>query len=98
MRLIFLDVDGVLNSSPSGGEIEPSRLQILRRIVHGTGACVVLSSAWRVDHYEVVEAALRAVNVELIGKTDYYAKGTAQRPLEITAWLTAAGSEFYDTW
>ena len=51
MRLIFLDVDGVLNDTPHGGVIGHRQLQILSDVVESTGACVVLSStsSWRAD-------------------------------------------------
>lgn len=52
MKLIFLDIDGVLNghkfckAAQSTG-IDPTRVRELNRIVRRTGAAVVLSSAWR---------------------------------------------------
>ena len=56
MKVIFLDVDGVLNfvgtdaTSPSGwvGISSPS-VKILRNIVKETNAYIVLSSTWRRD-------------------------------------------------
>jgi len=49
LRLIFLDVDGVLNSADSKntGVISPVFLSRLREIIAATGASVVLSSTWR---------------------------------------------------
>ena len=57
MKVIFLDVDGVLNSnstnaiSPNGYVgVSDKYVKLLRRIVNETDAKVVLSSDWRLDH------------------------------------------------
>ena len=54
MRIIFLDIDGVLNSvrydrerTQEDGNIDKSRLPLLKRLANETGAQVVLSSSWR---------------------------------------------------
>ena len=59
MKLIFLDVDGVLNHAgckihtPSGYYfVEEDRLQLLCEIIEATGAKVVLSSSWRKGYYD----------------------------------------------
>ncbi len=58
MKVVFLDIDGVLNSrvydlERNEGEtaIDHSRLPLLKRIVDATGAIIVLSSSWRL-HWE----------------------------------------------
>ena len=51
MKVIFLDVDGVLNSAQDGYSIRlrtDSHLKLLQRIVKKTGAKIVLSSSWRI--------------------------------------------------
>lgn len=55
MKVIFLDIDGVLNSNRYDRErtpddknnIDVSRLPLLQEIVWKTGAQIVLSSTWR---------------------------------------------------
>lgn len=52
IRLIFLDIDGVLNNhvcDPMSmcGEIDSAKVRILNRVLFTTGAKLVLSSAWR---------------------------------------------------
>lgn len=60
IKIIFLDIDGVLNSLAyfktqehqdkrfmQHDEIDESRLPLLKRIVDATGAKIVLSSTWR---------------------------------------------------
>ena len=46
MRVIFLDIDGVLNTNPDR-EISSDKLKLLSELVSKTGAEVVLSSSWR---------------------------------------------------
>lgn len=54
MKIIFLDIDGVLNShrydkcrSDADGNIDVTRLPLLKQIVDGANANVVLTSTWR---------------------------------------------------
>ena len=61
MKVIFLDIDGVLNTSQTfigihneyiekgirRIEIDLNRLKLLKRIVDQTGAVIVLSSSWK---------------------------------------------------
>lgn len=51
MKIIFLDVDGVLNMHNSGGlyALNRNRLRLLQKLVDETGAKIVLSSTWRKD-------------------------------------------------
>lgn len=46
MKIIFLDIDGVLNTN-SDREISDDKLKLLSELVSKTGADVVLSSSWR---------------------------------------------------
>jgi hypothetical protein len=61
MKVIFLDVDGVLNSEESRkdynhdeswmwNEVAFSHLKLLKEIVDKTGAEIILSSSWRLYH------------------------------------------------
>lgn len=54
MKIIFLDIDGVLNSrqydaerGTAEGNIDVSRLLLLKQLVDQTGAKIVLTSSWR---------------------------------------------------
>lgn len=52
MKLIFLDIDGVLNNhshcdEAKSSRIEADRVRLLNMLLKATGAKVVLSSAWR---------------------------------------------------
>lgn len=55
MKVIFLDIDGVLNSvrydrertPENDNNIDETRLPLLKQVVDQTGARIVLSSSWR---------------------------------------------------
>lgn len=54
MKVIFLDIDGVLNSlaydrerKENDGNIDETRLPLVKRVVDETQAKIVLSSSWR---------------------------------------------------
>lgn len=50
LKLLFLDIDGVLNNSPcwsKGPELMRPQCQYLQVIIERTGAKIVLTSSWR---------------------------------------------------
>lgn len=61
MKIIFLDVDGVLNSDKTKERIngwvfvENYKIAIIRRIMNRTGARIVLDSTWRQGFYGVTQ-------------------------------------------
>ena len=100
--MIFLDIDGVLNSvrydrsrTPSDGNIDRTRLVLLRQLVEQTGAEIVLSSSWR-RHWHRDAWACNPIGRELhtifgefglhiMDKTPVL--GPTMRAEEIEAWL-----------
>lgn len=102
LKVIFLDVDGVLNSAltaretRSGAQFVGARqVKNLRRIIQETGAKVVLSSDWRygrsdprmnADFLEL-KHELRRYGIRLFGFTSELCG--ARRGEEIDAWLRA---------
>ena len=98
-RIIFLDVDGVLNNGTWAIEMydkgvkvyredilfEPSLAQ-LRRIVDETGAIIVVSSSWRQvpTAYEHLNQWLAKFGMEIADKTPYVG---GCRGDDITAWF-----------
>lgn len=74
-RIIFLDVDGVLNCRDTRERfqgvigIEPARVKLLARIVAATGAEIVLSSSWRSTESHLTEVN-RALYVEGLSVLD----------------------------
>lgn len=97
MKVIFLDVDGVLNTPKlikkfGYDHIDPVLVALLARIVRETEARIVLSSTWRIDenNRKMVEAALAQHGLELLGSTPVHKKkfpDWVYRHEEIGAWL-----------
>ena len=93
MKILFLDVDGVLNNlnllEKSGwmavGENQVDHLKI---IIDLTGAEIVLSSTWRLhpDHNHVLRNILSKKGMEIIGETDNFGQFDL-RAKEINSWL-----------
>lgn len=93
-RIVFLDVDGVLNSIESCKRfgtyrrLDPACVAHLQRIIDQAGAAIVVSSTWRVLHgldgmrTVLAEAGLRA---DVIDVTPFM--GSVRRRIEIGAWL-----------
>ena len=58
MKVIFLDVDGVLNSKRDRNSIKlrtDSHLRLLQELVKATGANIVLSSSWRIGFTKAIK-------------------------------------------
>ena len=67
MKIIFLDIDGVLNTSQTfinchklfkrdgirGLEIDEFRIKLLKKVVEETNAKIVLSSSWRIFYKKI---------------------------------------------
>jgi hypothetical protein len=107
MRILFLDIDGVLNTGayieraiwtpPLASEddhriIDPAAVAILNTVLEATGALVVVSSTWRIAH--PLEALRRML--ERRGFTGTVLDVTPQltgrnKGREITTWLAAQG-------
>ena len=69
MKLIFLDIDGVLNYegyerfTRSGTRfVDPVLIKRLKKIIDRTGAKVVLSSTWRRGIYDMREGLTNTVD------------------------------------
>lgn len=97
MKVLFLDIDGVLNSTRSAAAFGgyPHKLDqadmfdrvaigLVQRLCQETGAAVCISSSWRPE-YTAQEFA-DAFGVPVIGKTPYV---QGPRGAEIAAWLAA---------
>lgn len=98
-KIVFLDVDGVLNNGTWAEEMyeqgvrvyhddilhEPSLAQ-LRRIVDETGAVIVVSSSWRQIRvaYQHLKEWLEKFDMEVYDKTPYVG---GMRGDDITAWF-----------
>lgn len=94
MKILFLDVDGVLNTR--NGSLDADKLDLLMEITQATGAHVCISSTWR--HHEHQMARLRPElarrRIVIAGQTPDASHRTGSglyvastRGDEIAAWL-----------
>lgn len=101
MKIIFTDIDGVLNedTTPTRTKsrvifIDEEKLLRLKRIVDATGAKIVLSSTWRYDREDPkyngdfleLREAFHNVGLDFYDFTPVDAIGV-RRGMEIRAWL-----------
>uniref|UniRef100_A0A7S1TH69 FCP1 homology domain-containing protein n=1 Tax=Compsopogon caeruleus TaxID=31354 RepID=A0A7S1TH69_9RHOD len=88
MRVIFLDIDGVLHSVKSVTHFTESCMRELRRIIQMTGAKVVLSSNWRMNEGLLERASRKlqdyGIRIFDITPINYRLRSRAE---EICAWL-----------
>lgn len=100
MKIVFLDIDGVLNSAAwrkhlikegryESNALDPAAVACLNRIAAATGAHIVVSSTWRLMHpFEWMSHHLMASGVEarVLGYTpDSHPR--MHRGWEISEWL-----------
>lgn len=101
MKVIFLDIDGVLNSTKTyvanGGypfeltemeSFDTHAIKILRRLCNSAGISVVMSTSWR--SLFAVEDFKHHLDLPVIDKTPHLwngITGTVPRGREIEAWL-----------
>lgn len=98
MKVLFLDIDGVLNSRRSatafGGypwdfdekgmsRFDMVAFRLIQKLVKETGCKIVLSSTWRIGR--TIEETSKGLDVEVIGHTPQL---SACRGEEIKEWLS----------
>jgi len=78
MKLIFLDVDGVLNRDSTEGKFADECVELLAEIVNRTQAKIVLSSTWRytdetrnILRSKLQEHSILAANEDFVGFTPH---------------------------
>ncbi len=93
-RVLFLDVDGVLNTTNSSSlfSLTKPTLRQLKRIVEATDCHIVLSSTWRLvpDAFRHLSRVLAYRGMHISGITpnlDPATQGHVYRGREIKAWL-----------
>jgi hypothetical protein len=89
MKVIFLDIDGVI--CLSGGRFDDDCVEQLRRVIFETDASVCISSTWRLysDSLAQVKELLNEVFADFVGCTPELIKNilTDRRSTEIQSWL-----------
>ena len=88
MNIIFLDIDGVMNSTEDrfSTELENKDYWIrLKRLTDETNSAIVLSSSWRIIERltNLVKEKLKKYNIKYIDRTPYL----SGRGNEIKTWL-----------
>lgn len=105
-KVIFLDIDGVLNQDNGGPKIEEQFVKRLAHIVEKTGAEIVLSSSWRgayTSHMDpeynyqnedvaMLISILDKYHLSIMDATPDLTSGAYARPLEVRAWLLEQGN------
>lgn len=104
MKVIFLDVDGVLNYAGCKAQcgmylgIEDDKVALLKKIVDATDAKIVLSSTWRLGinnkghrlegHADYLKDKLGKYGLEIYDKTEQLTRNGELRGKEINEWLS----------
>ena len=89
MKVLFVDIDGVVNSRRTKKNFEgfmtvdPAMAALVQRVVRNTGCEIVLSSSWRLYQYSRDEVERKVCKFADITSILY-----APRGFEIKAWLT----------
>lgn len=100
-KIVFLDFDGVLNSAaydrartPNEGNIDETRMPLLRALIEQTGAEIVLSTSWR-EHWSSSDEERDEIGDEIDGLFAAYGMRISDktptlkaRADEILAWLS----------
>lgn len=100
MKVIFLDVDGVLNHGKQIEKVEDDKIQILKQIIDETGAKIVLSSDWRFwlgtddEDVELLQEKLSGIGAEIMSSTPGSKHG--YRGAEIYQWINKWKGETID--
>ena len=101
VRIIFLDIDGVLNNSmdsdrhigeddAKGRLYSPRCVELLNKLTCRSGAKIVVSSTWRMGRsFEEMASVLKHIGVEgeMIGMTDVLNDMDTFRGNEILKWI-----------
>jgi hypothetical protein len=96
LKVIFLDVDGVLNSKQDGKSIKlrtDSHFRLLQEIIKATGAKIVLSSSWRAGFTKArntLSNRLGEYGLEIMDSTPVLSRLSC-RGDEIRQWLQDSG-------
>ena len=93
-KLIFLDIDGVLNCHTTKERygcflgIDQKLIKIFNEIIKKTQAKVVLSSTWRLDNNWREVMKKNGLQCEFIDRTPHLSDGLYCRGFEINKWLS----------
>ena len=88
-KVLFLDVDGVLNNYRTGNifTITKSKLRLLQQIVERTGCEIVLSSTWRLNVMGELDVLKKKLWYRKLTIADVTPKFNDMRGEQIQSWL-----------
>lgn len=88
-KVLFLDVDGVLNNYKTGGifTVSRSKLKLLQCVVKSTGCIIVLSSTWRLNVMGELDVLKRKFGYRGMVISDTTPKFNGKRGEQIQYWL-----------
>lgn len=94
MKIIFLDVDGVLNSEEDQFDWNLQtdyHFELLKDLVDKTQAKIVLSSSWRKSekNLKILQSRLKNFNLYIYDTTPYISNPCIKRGDEIRQWITS---------
>lgn len=100
-KLLFLDVDGVLNHSKSNDAIDSECLQNLAYIIEETGAVIILISSWKAgwskdekefqdDDANYLDERLNSVGLSIADKSSRH---TGHRVISVLDWVMKYDAE-----
>lgn len=102
MRVLFLDIDGVLNHTRTLDNCEPGRIPAdpqcvarVNKLLEQSGAKVVISSSWRklAPYTELAPLLAReGLRADIIGETP----DLINNAMWLTEWRTRTGSCYYE--
>lgn len=106
MKILFLDIDGVLNDRSfrdiNGYIMDPDRVLRLLDIIRQTDCYIVVSSNWRMSPLEeitkalscegaITDAEVKEITDKIYSRTpDLISSGNGTRTDEITSWIQSA--------
>ena len=97
MKVLFLDVDGVLNTLDSPGvlNVNQRRTKLLRQVVESTNCGIVVSSTWRQQDQtrRRLESKLRYKGLKVLDYTS--SDNTMTRGEQVAEWLSRHPVERY---
>lgn len=97
MKIIFLDVDGVLNHGKLAIKVEDEKVELLKKIVDETNAKIVLSSDWRYwlntddEDVALLIRKLKNLGMDIMSSTPITKHG--YRGAEIYQWINEWNGE-----
>ena len=74
MKVLFLDIDGVLKEESYKAAFQDECFARLKRIVDATDAQIILTSSWRVNYWKFVEDGFQTENEDVLRLHEYFEK------------------------